>query len=255
MDDPRWPHEGVEMSNELARICKAVDPELLLDLELGSIRIPSSSFQEGPLADWLAARMAKAGFEVEMMEVEHPDGDAPPSRQPVALYRGDGGGPSLMLNGHMDPGIEMGGWSVDPHAGIYKDGWVWGMGAHDDKGGVAAMIAAVEAMSRLGIRPAGDILICPVVAHKYGGAGTRALIAAGHRADMCINMEHSANTIANVCVGIVMARIRTKAPDLFFRYSREARAAYWNPIEQMCEVMRRIGPSLTSPDPSGWLSF
>jgi acetylornithine deacetylase/succinyl-diaminopimelate desuccinylase-like protein len=160
-----------------------------------------------------------------------------------------------MLNGHMDPGIEMTGWTVDPHGGLFEDGWIWGMGAHDDKGGIVAMISAVEAIVRADLRPKGDILVCPVVAHKYGGVGTRALLKSGIRADMCINLEHSANTIANVCVGLILVKIRTTSPDLFFRYSKEARSAYWNPIEQQCEIIRRLGPSLTPMSPSSWLTF
>ncbi|MGI9333812.1 MAG: M20 family metallopeptidase, partial [Gammaproteobacteria bacterium] len=177
------------------------------------------------------------------------------SRQPIGRLHGRGGGTSLMLNGHMDPGVEMSGWSVDPYGALFEDGWVWGMGAHDDKGGVAAMVCAVGAIVRAGARLRGDVLVCPVVAHKYGGAGTRALLDAGVRADYCINMEHSNNTIANVCVGIVMARIKTRSPELFFRYSDEARAAYFNPVEQQCEIIRRLGASLTPVEPGGWLSF
>jgi acetylornithine deacetylase len=101
----------------------------------------------------------------------------------------------------------------------------------------------------------GDVLITPVVAHKLGGAGTRALLKHGVRAAMAINMEHSALTIANVCVGIVMVRIRTRSPELFFRYSPEARAAYINPIEQQCLIIERIGPSLDPIPRGGWLTF
>jgi len=243
------------MTTDVDRILEHVSEERLLDLELGSIRIPSSTFQEGPLADWLAEWLRDLGLEVEMMQVENPMKPGSFSRQPLALLKGSGGGPTVMLNGHMDPGIEMTGWSVDPHAGIFEDGWIWGMGAHDDKGGVAAMISGVEALTKAGMRPRGDVLVCPVVAHKYGGVGTRALIDAGITADMCINMEHSANTIANVCVGLIMIKITTRSPDLFFRYSKEARAAYWNPIEQMCEVIRRLGPSLTAPSSDSWMTF
>jgi acetylornithine deacetylase/succinyl-diaminopimelate desuccinylase-like protein len=160
-----------------------------------------------------------------------------------------------MLNGHMDPGVEMSGWSVDPYAARFEDGWVWGMGAHDDKGGIVAALCGLEAIIKAGVRLRGDVLMCPVVAHKLGGAGTRALVARGVRADLAINMEHSALTIANVCVGIVMVRIRTRSPELFFRYSAEARARYWNPIEQQAEILRRVGPSLQPIPPGGWLTF
>ena len=160
-----------------------------------------------------------------------------------------------MLNGHMDPGVEMSGWTVDPYGAKFEDGWVWGMGAHDDKGGVVAAICAVEAIVKAGVRLRGDVLVTPVVAHKLGGAGTRALVARGVRADLAINMEHSALTIANVCVGIVMARIRTQSPELFFRYSAEAKARYMNPIEQQAEIIRRVGPSLEPIPAGGWLTF
>src|SRR2546425_7745498 len=158
-----------------------------------------------------------------------------------------------MLNGHLDPGGEMSGWSVDPYGATFEDGWVWGMGAHDDKGGVVAAICAVEAIVRSGIRLRGDVVVTPVVAHKLGGAGTRALMTKGLRTDLAINMERSANTIANVCVGIVMVRIKTKSPELFFRYSQAAKAQYMNPIEQQAEIMLRVGPSLDPIEPGWWL--
>ena len=130
-----------DRSDEL-RLLANVDEGRLLELEIASIKIPSSSFQEGELADFLANYMSDIGLDVDMMTVVHPDKPGTISRQPVARLRGTGGGPTLMLNGHMDPGIEMTGWSVDPHGGHFEDGWIWGMGAHDDKGGVAAMIMA-----------------------------------------------------------------------------------------------------------------
>ena len=155
----------------------------------------------------------------------------------------------------MDPGVEMSGWTVDPYSAKFEDGWIWGMGAHDDKGGCVAAVCALEAIVRSGTQLKGDVLMTPVIAHKLGGAGTRALLRHGVKADLCINMEHSNNTIANVCVGVVMVRLVCSAPELFFRYSPEARAAYINPIEQQMEIVRRIGPSLTPIAPAGWMTF
>src|SRR4051794_38311830 len=236
-------------------VLDAVDEDRVLRLERKAIAIPSSTFEEGALADHLAGYLRDLGLEMEMMEVTHPTERGKSSRQPIGRLIGGGGGPSLMLNGHMDPGVEMSGWSVDPYRGKFEDGWIWGMGAHDDKGGVVAAISGIEAIIRAGLKLKGDVLICPVIAHKLGGAGTRALLAHGVRADYCLNMEHSNNTIANVCVGVVMVRITVQSPELFFRYSAEAKAAYMNPIEQLCEVIRRIGPSL-DPIPAGsWMSF
>jgi acetylornithine deacetylase len=238
-----------------ALIAQGVREDQVLALEQAAIRIPSSTFEEGALADYLAAYMAGIGLDVEMMEVTHPARPGQRTRQPIGRLRGAGDGPSLMLNGHMDPGVEMSGWTVDPYGAKFEDGWVWGMGAHDDKGGVVAAICAVEAIIKAGVRLRGDVLVCPVVAHKMGGFGTRALLKRGVRADLAINMEHSALTIANVCVGVVMVRVRTRSPELFFRYSPQARARYLNPIEQQCEIIRAIGPSLEPSRPGGWLTF
>ncbi|MGH6917904.1 MAG: M20 family metallopeptidase, partial [Geminicoccaceae bacterium] len=226
-----------------------------LELEQALIRIPSSTFKEQDIADFLAAYLARLGLQIEVMQVPHPFEPGIASRQPIARLPGNGGGLTLMLNGHMDPGVEMSGWSVDPYGAKLEDGWIWGMGAHDDKGGLVGAICGVAAIVESGVRLRGDVLLTPVVAHKLGGAGTRALLDRGVRADLCINMEHSNNTIANVCVGVVMVRIRVSAPELFFRYSAEAKARYMNPIEQIAEVVRRIGPSL-DPIPEGsWLRF
>lgn len=245
----------MSIDSDWGKIAERITDRQVLALEQAAIRIPSTTFEEGPLADHLANYMADAGLDVEMMDVTHPAKPGMRTRQPIGRLRGTGGGPSLMLNGHMDPGVEMSGWTVDPYGAKFDDGWVWGMGAHDDKGGVVAAICGVEAIVRAGVRLGGDVLVCPVVAHKLGGAGTRALLAHGVRADLAINMEHSALTIANVCVGIVMVRIRTRSPELFFRYSPEARAAYMNPIEQQCRILDRIGPSLDPLPPGGWLTF
>src|SRR5262249_42715532 len=113
----------------------------------------------------------------------------------------------------MDPGAQKGGGTAAPPPPKFQDGGVWGMGAHDDKGGCVAAICALEAIIRSGIRLKGDVLMTPVVAHKLGGAGTRALLRHGVKADLCINMEHSNNTIANICVGVVMVRFVCSAPE------------------------------------------
>src|SRR4029453_11396932 len=101
-----------------------------------AIRIPSTTFEEGNLADHLASYMSDAGLDVEMMEVNHPAKPDKRTRQPMGPLGGTGGAPSLMLNGHMDPGVEMSGWTVDPYGAKFESGWIWGNGAHRDKGGV-----------------------------------------------------------------------------------------------------------------------
>ena len=229
------------------------DDVLRLTQEL--IRIPSPSFGETALTDFLAEYMSRLGMHVDIMVVGHPFDPEKTTRQPVGRLKGTGGGRSLMFNGHMDPGVEMSGWTVDPYSGLYEDGWIWGIGAHDDKGGIAAALCALAAIIETGTALRGDILMCPVAAHKLLGVGTHALIKAGVLSDYCINIEHCASTIATTCVGIVFVRIRTSSPELFFRHAPKAKAKYFNPIEQQCEIIRRLGHSFDEATPGGWLSF
>src|SRR6516162_6304682 len=200
-EDVRRAERAVPSTINTRPALAAIDAKRVLDLEQRSIRTPSSTFEEGNIADLYADYMSDIGLEVEMQQVTHPFDPKRKSCQPIGRLEGTGGGPTLLINGHMDPGVEMSGWSVDPYAAKFEDGWIWGMGAHDDKGGCVAAICALEAIVRSGIRLKGDVLMTPVVAHKLGGAGTRALLRHGVKADLCINMEHSNNTIANICVG------------------------------------------------------
>lgn len=237
------------------RVLNHVSQERLIDLTRDMIAIPSPNFGEAKVADFLADYMTGMGLTVQMMEVPHPNDTSKKTKQPIGLLRGTGGGPCLMLNGHMDTNVVMSGWTVDPYAGKFEDGWIWGLGAQDDKGGLAAAITAVDSVVRSGLKLNGDVLVCPVATHKLGGTGTRTLLKNGVRADFCINLEHSANTIGSVIVGSIRVKIKTTTPGLFFRFTPDARAKYFNAIEQQCELIRRFGTSLGTAFPGNWLSF
>ena len=242
-------------SAEIERVLAAISPQRVLELEQAAIRIASPTFHEGELAEYFGNRLLELGLEVDLMEVTHPSQPGMVTRQCIARLKGGGGGPTLMINGHLDPVVSMAGWTVDPLGGKYEDGWIWGAGAHDDKGGLVAAIIAIEAIVRSGAKLNGDILLCAVACHKAGGLGTKALIKAGLRADMCINMEHSAGTIATTVVGQIRPTLVFRGNGLFFRFSDEAKEAYFNPLEQMALMIQRLGPSLDSPGPDSWLTF
>jgi acetylornithine deacetylase len=233
----------------------AIGDQALVELTRQMIAIPSPNFEEGAVADFIAERMARTGMDVQMMRVEHPEEPGKATRQPIGRLRGTGGGPTLMFNGHLDVAAMMPGWTVDPLQGKFEDGWVWGHGAQDDKGGLAAALVAIEAIVDTGTRLKGDLLYCPVATHKLGGTGTRVMLKKGVRADYCINIEHSANTIGSVIVGSVRVKIRTTTPGLFFRFTQEARDTYFNSIEQQMLCLQAFGPSLQAVAEGDWLTF
>ena len=130
----------------------AISDQALVDLTRQLIAIPSPNFEEGAVADFIGERMTRTGMDVQMMPVEHPDQPGKVTRQPIGRLRGAGGGPTLMFNGHLDVAAMMPGWSVDPLKGKFEDGWIWGHGAQDDKGGLAAALVGIEAIVATGTR-------------------------------------------------------------------------------------------------------
>ncbi len=241
-------------SERAPRIFDHVSETQLVKLTRDIIAIPSPNFGEGKLADYLAEYMRAMGLSVSMMDVPHPTDASKSTKQPIGRLKGTSNGPSLMLNGHMDANVVMSGWTVDPYQGKFEDGWIWGLGAQDDKGGIAAALTAINAVIRSGIKLKGDIVMCPVATHKLGGTGTRTLLKNGVRADLCINLEHAANTIGSVIVGSIRVKLKTTSPGLFFRFTPAARADYFNAIEQQAELLRRFGPSLGMVG-GDWLRF
>lgn len=243
-----------QQTDDQRKVFDAVSEPDLVALARRLIRIPSFVFQEHDVADDLAGYLKESGFDVEMMEVRHPWEPKKVTRQPIARLKGTGGGKSLMINGHIDTNVMMSGWTVDPYEGKLEDGWLWGLGAQDDKGGMAAAITGIRAIIDSGIKLAGDVVVCPVAAHKLGGTGTRTALKNGVSADYAINIEHAANTLGTVCNGSVRVAISTTTPGLFFRFTDEARSKYTNAIEQQAALIRHFGPSLTNKLPGNWLT-
>jgi len=125
----------------------------------------------------------------------------------VAVLKGTGGGRSLLLTGHVDVVKPGAGWTVDPFGGERRAGQLYGRGAVDMKGGLAAMIMALEAVVRSGYTLAGDVLVGTVVDEEAGGMGTLDFVAQGYRADAAILTESTNMKIAPLCRGILWGKL------------------------------------------------
>ena len=157
--------------------------------------------QEADLQTFLAERLARAGAEIDLFEPDAAEMAGRPLVPPgldfagrpqlIATLSGDGGGRSLVFNGHIDvvsaePREQ---WSSDPFVAEVRDGRLYGRGACDMKGGVASMVLAAEVLSELGIRLRGDLLVATNTDEESSGAGGSALVARGIRADAGIVTE------------------------------------------------------------------
>lgn len=132
-----------------------------------------------PCAEFIANRLKKRRFETQLIRgLDTPgDSDRYPRTNVVARFDGRGHGPTVHFNSHIDV-VEAGeGWTVDPYGGIVKDGRVYGRGACDMKGGLAASIIAAEAFMDVYPDFPGAIEISGTVDEESGGFGGVAYLA------------------------------------------------------------------------------
>jgi acetylornithine deacetylase len=157
--------------------------------------------QEAALQEYLAEGLRAYGAEIDLFEPDAaamagaplvPEGlDFAGRPQLIATLRGAGRGRSLLLNGHIDvvSGEPKGEWTSDPFTPSLRDGKLYGRGACDMKGGVAAMAYAAQAIAAANVRLAGDLIVATNTDEESSGAGGSALVARGLRADAGIVTE------------------------------------------------------------------
>jgi len=110
----------------------------------------------------------------------------------VARIPGRGGGPRLLLLSHTDVVLaDPSEWSADPFGGELRDGEVWGRGALDMKGQVAAEAVAIASLAREGFEPSGDLIFAATADEEVGAGFGAQWLCEAHpdavRAEYCIN--------------------------------------------------------------------
>jgi acetylornithine deacetylase len=142
------------------------------------------------VADWCTTH----GLDIEVL------GDERPSV--VATRRGSGGGRSLLLNGHLDT-VGVAGMDA-PFAPRVEDGRLYGRGAYDMKGALAAIMLAASELS--GLR--GDVIVTLVADEELGSIGTEAVVER-IRADAAIVVEPTDLRVAIAHRGFVGFELET----------------------------------------------
>ncbi|HEX8233583.1 MAG TPA: acetylornithine deacetylase/succinyl-diaminopimelate desuccinylase family protein [Caulobacteraceae bacterium] len=152
--------------------------ELTRDLiRFPTVNPPGEGYQA--CAEYIGRRLERRGFQVAYVRAEGAPGDSDrfPRINVVARREGAAPGPCVHFNSHIDV-VETGaGWTLDPFEGVVKDGRVYGRGACDMKGGLAASIVAVEALVDSGLPLPGALEISGTADEESGGYGGVAYLA------------------------------------------------------------------------------
>jgi acetylornithine deacetylase len=209
------------LSADERRVVDAVDPNAAASELADLVRIPSITGSEEAVQSEVASRLSAAGMRVETVEADlasiradpaWPGEETERTSLPLVIGRlGLSGGRRVVLSGHLDvvPPGDRATWSVDPWSGVVRDGHLYGRGACDMKGGVAAILAAVRAIVAGGAdrRLGGELVVAFVPGEEDGGQGTLAAIRNGLTGDAAIITEPSNLDVVVAHAGAITFRL------------------------------------------------
>lgn len=214
------------MSRSAALVADAVDPDAVADLLCEAVRIPSVTPNEAEVAGWALGCLddSPAFHATELVECA-------PGRPNVYGSAGGGNGRSLLLAGHLDT-VAVDDWMshwdgterANPFEPCVIDGEIWGRGAADQKAGICAIIEALRAFDRVGLRPAGAVstwFVCDEESGQPGSGvslGMRAAVSGNGQnpADFAIYTEPTTSAIYTAQMGFLIADIVCTGTSAYF---------------------------------------
>jgi acetylornithine deacetylase len=184
------------------------------------VRVPSQTGDEGAAQQVVARMMRDHDLEVDVWEPDvvilAPHAESVTLKtgfagrpNVVGVFKGSGGGRSLILNGHIDT-VEIGdegAWNVPPLGADVSEGRLFGRGSCDMKGGVIANLFALRALRDAGFEPAGDVIVESTISEEDGGAGALAAVLRGYVADGALISEPTNLAIVVAQGGSLMFRL------------------------------------------------
>ena len=211
------------------------------------VRIDSSSppGNETRVVDLVEAVLDEAGIASTVLALD-------PSRANlVARLRGDGSKRPILLMAHTDVvGVERNDWTVDPFGGVIRDGHLYGRGATDDKGQLAAMVQVLLLLQRHRVPLARDVILLA----EAGEEGTTEVgidFIVGRHFD-AIDAEYALNeggrmSVSNGTVDVVSVATTEKVPWRGIRLVARGTAGHGsaprldNPIVRLAAAVARAG--------------
>lgn len=195
----------------------------LLELLAGLVRQPTVLGAEETGQTLVAEWLGNLGFTVERIVPDAREALADPyAGYPMRAYAGrssvaarlvgSGGGRSLHLSGHIDvvPVDPSDKWLHDPWQAVVAGGRLWGRGAGDMKGGLAAYLMAAAAIADIVDDLRGDLVFSSVIEEECGGNGMWSVLASGYGCDATLIGEPTGMQFAHASTGVVWARLSAR---------------------------------------------
>ena len=174
---------------------------------------------EREIAHFVANWLERADVEVTL------DEPVPGRPNVVGIVRGTGGGRSLLLNAHLDT-VGITGMQR-PHEPVVEGNRLYGRGAYDMKGGLAAIMMVAAQAKKLSLR--GDVILTAVVDEEFASLGTQAIVKQWH-ADAAIVTEATELCLCVAHKGFVWLEITT-----------QGRAAHGSRPDLGCDAIVKMG--------------
>lgn len=216
----------------------AMDPRRTIDLLRGLVRIESvnptlvpGGGGEAEIAAFVARLLDDVGIEARLQEA------APGRPNVIGRLRGGGGGRTLIFNAHLDTVTIEG--MEEPLAARIEDGKLFGRGAWDTKGGLAAGLSALLALHEAQVELAGDLIMVGTADEEYASLGTETVVKE-LQGDGCVILEPSDLAVWVAHGGFVWAEVET-----------EGVAAHGSLPDQGIDAIVKMGRVLTELDGLG----
>jgi len=156
---------------------------------------------EAKIADYIAGSLKKIGLKPIFQKLRSG------RKNVIAILHGSRNGKSLLLNGHMDTVGVKG--MTDPFSTQIKHGKLYGRGAQDMKGGIAAMLGMMKALVETSTQLKGDIIFTAVADEEFESIGTEALVRE-YKTDAAIVTEPTNLDICLAHKGFTVFEIETE---------------------------------------------
>lgn len=211
-----------ELSRAEAAALDAIDVDALGRDLLELLAVPSvtGTPAESELQQKLAPRLEALGLDVDFwsfdLDALRADPAFPGTEAPrdeawgLVGSTASSDGPHLVLQGHVDvvPPGDASQWPGDPFRPRVDGDVVHARGACDMKAGLVANLAAVEAISRAGVRLGGQLSVHCVASEEDGGLGAFGTLRRGHGGDACVITEPTSGTLTTANAGALTFAIR-----------------------------------------------